>query len=647
MKIGLQGLNTYTEVCGAGDAPSRLTSSPWLPLAIVTGVVEYLLVAYGPAIRLSDNLVAPVWPAAGAALTSLLFGGYRYAPFLLVGGMVGYIHLFSSALQGFSLYLAAAGFAAAYLLQSMLSVCLIKRFIKIGQVFERASQTIALFAIAIGCCSVGAASSALTVYFIGLQPQTGFGLFIYISIVGCVLSIVHFLPAAILWGRRSRQPSASPRRVEFAALIVTTILVTAGIFTDVLTSTAMATQLYLVFPVVLWAVFRFYPRQMIVVLYIMSAITLYGTLHNTGPFASSDPTESMLNVLTYIGLGVLVALTLSTISAQQKNAERGLRELNSTLEFRVRDRTAELAKAIETLRREIIERHRAERERESMQQQLLEASHRAGMAEIANGVLHNIGNVLNSVNVSTTLIADRIRESRLAGLGRIAARIQEHRESLDEYFSDRNQARKVSDYLTALARQLESERQSVLDEFQTVNKNVRHIKEIICRQQSYASQNSAVERVDLCDLVEHAIRTNLSDQDSIAIRREYAAIPNLTIDRHNTLQIVVNLIQNAKDALEVVAPNERRIVVRLRIADDESIAIEVEDNGSGIEPCDLDKLFHYAFTTKKHGHGFGLHSSAAAAKNIGGNLSATSEGPGRGSCFKLTLPLTLAEDVSA
>ena len=69
------------------------------------------------------------------------------------------------------------------------------------------------------------------------------------------------------------------------------------------------------------------------------------------------------------------------------------------------------------------------------------------------------------------------------------------------------------------------------------------------------------------------------------------------------------------------------------------LEIEVEDNGCGIRDEDLQRIFHHGFTTKKNGHGFGLHVSANAATEMGAKLHVHSDGPGRGASFFLDIPL--------
>lgn len=112
------------------------------------------------------------------------------------------------------------------------------------------------------------------------------------------------------------------------------------------------------------------------------------------------------------------------------------------------------------------------------------------------------------------------------------------------------------------------------------------------------------------------------------------------LDRHRTLQIMLNLLNNAWQALSDVA-GDRLITVTLRHAAPDRITIGIEDTGCGIAAETLSKLFQHGFTTKPDGHGFGLHSSTCLTTEMGGSLVATSDGPSRGARFTLGVPCGL------
>jgi PAS domain S-box-containing protein len=289
---------------------------------------------------------------------------------------------------------------------------------------------------------------------------------------------------------------------------------------------------------------------------------------------------------------------------------------------------------------DITERREAEEELERVHKQLMVASRQAGMAEVATNVLHNVGNVLNSVNVSASMVSERIKRSRCAGLGKVAALFRDHAADLAAFVNG-TQGKHLPAYLTELAGDLTAERDAAIAELTALRSNVEHIKEIVAMQQGYARLGGITEAVDVRVLVDDSLRMNEGafSRHGVTIVRDFEDVPPVRVDKHKVLQILVNVIRNAKYACaEAKGGGERRVTVRVRPAGG-AVMISVIDTGVGIPQENLDRIFSYGFTTRAEGHGFGLHSSALAARELGGALRAESAGPGMGATFTLTLPL--------
>ncbi|HYD84814.1 MAG TPA: HAMP domain-containing sensor histidine kinase, partial [Opitutus sp.] len=273
--------------------------------------------------------------------------------------------------------------------------------------------------------------------------------------------------------------------------------------------------------------------------------------------------------------------------------------------------------------------------------QLLESSRQAGMAEVATGVLHNVGNVLNSVNVSATLVIDQVRESKTSHVGKVAALLREHAASLATFIADDPKGSRIPGYLDALAEELANERRTIVGELEHLCKNIEHIKDIVAMQQNYAKVSGLVEDVPLVDVVEDALRMNAGAfaRHGLEVIRDYQVTPIVGVERHKVLQVLVNLIRNAKYACDESGRPDKRIVISIT-QDGDRVRIGVVDNGIGIPPENLTRIFAHGFTTRKQGHGFGLHSGALAAQEMGGSLLAHSDGLGHGAAFTLELPLS-------
>lgn len=282
---------------------------------------------------------------------------------------------------------------------------------------------------------------------------------------------------------------------------------------------------------------------------------------------------------------------------------------------------------------------------ETSQAQLLAAARLAGMTEIATNVLHNVGNVLNSVNVSAGLVHKRLRSSSVKGLARAVHLIDEHADDLGEFLTRDAKGKLLPAYLRELAQALAVEHEAMAEEIGTLGKNIDHIKEVIATQQSYAGTPRLVESMKLDDLVDDALRMNAGAlaRHKVAVVKNLGELPVLLLDRNRVLQILVNLVSNAKQAMSGGADRSPCITIGATLADGRLLRITIADNGDGIAPENLTRIFSYGFTTRKNGHGFGLHSSVLAAQEMGGSLTAHSDGSGHGASFTLEIPIVAAE----
>jgi PAS domain S-box-containing protein len=308
----------------------------------------------------------------------------------------------------------------------------------------------------------------------------------------------------------------------------------------------------------------------------------------------------------------------------------------------VRDSSGKATRMIGAMQ-DISGRKRAEAELEMLNKQLLDASRRAGMSEIASNVLHNVGNVLTSVNVSVTLVADRIRQSRTTNLSKLVNLLKAHEGDLGSFITNDPRGKHVPTYLAELAGQTAAEQKECLEEMESLRHNIDHIKEIVSMQQSYATVSGLKERVDPVALVEDSLRMNAGalTRHNVKLVREYEPVPHLNVDKHRVLQILVNLIRNAKYACDDSGREDKSVTLRMTRAEG-CLKIAVIDNGVGIPAENLTRIFNHGFTTRQGGHGFGLHSGALAAKELGGSLTVHSDGPGAGATFTLELPLDSA-----
>jgi len=290
---------------------------------------------------------------------------------------------------------------------------------------------------------------------------------------------------------------------------------------------------------------------------------------------------------------------------------------------------------------EIEERKRIEAEVEKGHKQLLVTSRLAGMAEVATGVLHNVGNVLNSVNVLASLMYEQVQRSKAASVARLAGLFDEHRDDLGRFINEDPKGRQLPGYLRRLGGHLAEEQTRLIEKLRSLTECVQHIKEIVAMQQNYAKVSGVLETVSPVEIVEDALRMHSGSlaRHQVEVIREFDDVPAATVDRHKVLQILFNLLENAKYACDAGSATEKRVTVRVRHEQERRVLIEVADNGIGIASENLGRIFAQEFSTRRGGHGFGLHSSKLAAQEMGGELTARSEGQNQGATFILAIPL--------
>jgi len=278
-----------------------------------------------------------------------------------------------------------------------------------------------------------------------------------------------------------------------------------------------------------------------------------------------------------------------------------------------------------------------EERRQELQLQLRDASRAAGMAEVATGVLHSVGNVLNSLGVSASMMQSQLRDSRVTNVQRVAGLLNEQRDRLGQFLEEDERGKQLPGYLEQLGEHLNAENLRLQGEAAAIAEHVGHIRTIVAAQQTYARRGGVTEAIDVAELLDNAVAIHFADMTDVSISRDYEPLAPLTLDRHKLIQILGNLLSNARHALKAHVDGRRLLTLRIQGRHD-SIVVEVQDSGVGIPRDVLPRLFEFGFTTKRDGHGFGLHTSAILAKELAGELLAFSDGPGQGARFALRLP---------
>ncbi|MCB1044485.1 MAG: hypothetical protein KDC35_16200 [Acidobacteria bacterium] len=330
----------------------------------------------------------------------------------------------------------------------------------------------------------------------------------------------------------------------------------------------------------------------------------------------------------YSLIGLAIAF-LGFHSVRLRDAQVRLRE--TELKVMVQERTQEL----ESMNQVLLE----------TQNQLIDAAHTAGMAEVATQVLHNVGNAMNSINVSGQVLQQHTDQLQGDYLSKLVALLNENENHLADFFKS-EKGQKILTSLTAYSKALNRTKRSLTGELLELRQRVDHVNDIIHAQQATATGGRLYERVSVSELITQAVKileANLIDEDVNIIRTE-ADAPLVQLEKGKFLQVLVNVIKNACESYQRSGALNPRIHISLGTAsrnrETQLVVITIRDYGPGIDTQALEQIFAHGFTTKPEGYGFGLHFCANAMADLKGDISVFSAGPHKGAEFTLILPAT-------
>ncbi len=328
---------------------------------------------------------------------------------------------------------------------------------------------------------------------------------------------------------------------------------------------------------------------------------------------------------------------------------KNLKKTNEKLEHMVHERTKEIERKNSELQLNANELTYALNELRSAQDLLMNASRKAGMAEVATNVLHNVGNVLNSINVAVLSLSERLSQERVSKLVRVTKMLNEHDHDLAGFLTSDPKGKAIPAYLTQLSSVLTDDYSHYRVEVECMHENIEHVKKIIATQQSHAKTVEVLQPVRIEDLIEDSLEMITGDVEHsiFEIVRDFEPDLEIVSDKHSLLQMITNFIKNAKESIIESEKELGLITISAHTTEDKrNVRIQISDNGIGISEENERKIFTHGFTTKSDGHGFGMHSSANAAKSLGGDLQIGSEGLGKGATVTLTLPLSDKRNVA-
>ncbi len=313
------------------------------------------------------------------------------------------------------------------------------------------------------------------------------------------------------------------------------------------------------------------------------------------------------------------ARAFNDMTAKLRKSYHALEEYSRSLEKKVAERTQELKKA---------------------QNKLVRQAREAGMAEMAVGVLHNIGNAITPAKVGTSLVLRKLKESPIrTGIDPIFQQLQQ--ELTNPGSIPEEERRRVLDIVRLLPEGIRTEYDTIIDELERIRAKHEHIESVISLQMRYARLVGTTEVVDVNNLLEDTLRIleEALRNRNIVVEKHFAPLPPVSIEQARLIQIFINIIKNAYEAMDSPQITEKRIVITTwhEKTPEDQVAVSIKDTGMGFEPHLAEQLFRFGYTTKESGSGFGLHSCANYLLANHGHITARSEGKGKGAEFIVRL----------
>ena len=275
-------------------------------------------------------------------------------------------------------------------------------------------------------------------------------------------------------------------------------------------------------------------------------------------------------------------------------------------------------------------------ELKTAQQELVDKAHKAGMADIATGTLHNIGNVLNSINTSIYVMRDIVYDSPFKDFERANHILKNNMENLEKFFINDPRGPKLLQLYLKLEKPFHELQNQISEHLDRLVDRIVLANEIIIAQQNYAGARPILEELDITNVIEDALKLQLTmlQKYKIKIITNFNPLPKIVVQRTKLLHILVNLFNNAKDAMKETPEAERSLMLTLD-GNENNTYLRITDTGHGIPPELIRSIFAQGVTTKPEGHGFGLHSCANYMTEMGGKIWAESPGVGNGATFIL------------
>ena len=267
--------------------------------------------------------------------------------------------------------------------------------------------------------------------------------------------------------------------------------------------------------------------------------------------------------------------------------------------------------------------------------------YKTDMYQMATGVLHNVGNALNSINIATQNICNLAKDSKVPQLLKASRILEKHQGDITHFLSQDPTGVLLPEYLQSVGKFLVDDLARLREEVEELQRHCNLIRQLINTQQFYAKIEPTPSVLNLSTLINDALQFEKVslERHKIQVTVDVSATGFISGNQSKVLHVFLNLIKNAKESLLCAEQKQRKLKITTR-RDRDQLLVFISDDGLGLSKSQLNRMFNYGFTTKQEGHGFGLYTCDQTMKELGGTISVTSEGLGKGATFKLVFPNT-------
>jgi len=583
------------------------------PTRRVIEIAGIALLYYGAAslglpLAWGNTNASPVWPSAGTAFAAVLWLGSRVWPGVAVGAFLANVETFlrNQAADPGTILATSAVISVGNTLEAVGGAYLLRRIAGSNGLFDRAPDVFKFVAAALVACVVSASIGATTVSVAGLASPARYPTVWFTWWLGDVVGVLVVTPLLLAWCYRPPRSWRPRQALEAAVLFGGLVLASQlGFGGWPLPKDAHYPLGFLPIPFLVWAAFRFGPREAATAAAVTAGIAVWDTMHGFGPFVGTTVQGSLLFLQAFVGVLAATILAMAAVVAERQDAQATLRRARDELEGRVTERTQELLRLTETLRADITERRQSEEALRVSEAQLVQAQKMEAVGQLAGGIAHDFNNLLTVIGGRSALLLQR------GGFS-------------DAVRTDVELIGKTADRAAALTRQL------------------------LAFSRKQVLEPRPVEPNALVGRVVPMLRRLIGEHIELVIVAG-RDVGHVLADPGQVEQVIMNLVVNARDAMPdggmvKIETAGRDLPEAARHAQGhvppgQYVTLSVQDAGSGMDTATLARIFEPFFTTKEPGKGTGLGlSTVHGIVHQSGGYIGVDSAPGRGTTFTIYLP---------